>query len=143
MQHCVEVCRDKLPWCSPPLLTASSNQGHWRGNHWEPASCQKRELEPAEILEGLRGKSLLMVGDSQIRYIAAELMTLVAARSRASYAQKWKFNLKATTTVLQKHSLPLWGPHLRRRDLIAGTRFGPNTSFNFYGSFWEGYGHFV
>ena len=86
--------REKLPWCSLPLLTASANQGHWRGNQWEAARCRTRELEPGEILERVRGKSLLMVGDSQIRYIAAELMALLAARSRTSYARKWKSNLK-------------------------------------------------
>lgn len=94
MPHWGEVRREKLPWCSLPLLTASTNQGYWKGNQWEPARCRTRELEPAEILQRLRGKSLLMVGDSQIRYIAAELMALLAARSRSSYARKWQSNLK-------------------------------------------------
>ena len=115
--------REKLPWCSLPLLTTSTNQGHWKGDQWEPARCRTRELEPAEILECLRGKSLLMVGDSQIRYIAAELMALLAARSRTSYTHKWKSNLKVQgTTFTGGEVMEVKWASLSHESLVGGPR---------------------
>jgi len=57
------------------------------GDEWRPAACRVRQLEPAEMVKCLDGKTVLFLGDSEMRYTYGVLQTFLSMRSRADFLQ--------------------------------------------------------
>ena len=63
---------EAFPTCSLPLLAATSNEGRWVADQWEPVACQPRRVEPADLITCLNNKSILIIGRRRREWVGGE-----------------------------------------------------------------------
>ncbi|CAI5990877.1 unnamed protein product [Closterium sp. NIES-65] len=101
--------RATLPYCTPPLLTASHHSGYWMGHLWQPHACRLRRLSPPALHACFKGRSLLFLGDSQLRYTFGFLRLLLRFPSRAAFLTKFaakpKVSRQAQGDLSQLHHM--------------------------------------
>ncbi|CAI5495315.1 unnamed protein product [Closterium sp. Naga37s-1] len=98
-----------LPYCTPPLLSASHHSGYWMGHLWQPHACRLRRLSPPALHACFNGRTLLFLGDSQLRYTFGFLRFLLRFPSCAAFLTKFAAKPKPLTAVfcLSPPLLPL------------------------------------
>lgn len=77
--------RGTLPVCTSQLLAESSNRGFWVAKTWMPQACRLTRMEPSGLLQCLNGKNILMIGDSEVRYLFGLLQLYASYPSRQAF----------------------------------------------------------
>ncbi|CAI5979743.1 unnamed protein product [Closterium sp. NIES-65] len=140
--------RATLPYCTPPLLTASHHSGYWMGHLWQPHACRLRRLSPPALHACFKGRSLLFLGDSQLRYTFGFLRLLLRFPSRAAFLTKFAAKPKMFwPNMLACGSVPrgngsIYPPiNSSTGELIStGVCQQPDSAFFFHGENFNGYG---
>ncbi|CAI7731208.1 unnamed protein product [Closterium sp. NIES-53] len=140
--------RATLPYCTPPLLTASHHSGYWMGHLWQPHACRLRRLSPPAMHACFNGRSLLFLGDSQLRYTFAFLRFLLRFPSRAAFLTKFAAKPKVFwPNMLACGSVPRGNGSIyppvssSTGELIStGVCQQPGSTFFFHGENFNGYG---
>ncbi|CAI5500594.1 unnamed protein product [Closterium sp. Naga37s-1] len=143
--------RASLPYCTPPLLTASHHAGYWMGHLWQPHACRLRRLSPPALHACFHGRSLLFLGDSQLRYTFGFLRFLLRFPSRAAFLTKFAAKPKVFwPNMLACGSVPrgngsIYPPvNSSTGELIStGVCQLPDSAFFFHGENFNGYGRAV
>ncbi|CAI5944148.1 unnamed protein product, partial [Closterium sp. NIES-64] len=138
-----DALREGLPWCTPALLRSSGNEGYWKDQQWRPHACRLKSVQPAGVLRCFHRKQrVLLMGDSEMRYLFGFLQVFLHSHSRAAFVESEKANMQG---VHGFHGFPqVWSPFdesvgsgsekvLRMR--VSRTDY---TTF-YYGSLYDGF----
>jgi len=77
--------RKRLPECTLQILADTKAAGFWVGTRGCRRRARIRHMEPAEMLKCLHRKSVLFLGDSEMRFTYGVLQTFLSLRSRADF----------------------------------------------------------
>ncbi|GJP49150.1 hypothetical protein CLOM_g8400 [Closterium sp. NIES-68] len=90
--------RKSLPLCTPSLLAASHHAGFWASQLWRPHACRLHRLSPPAIARCFHARSVLLLGDSQVRYTFGFLRFFLRFPSREAFLRKLAVNPTVSRT---------------------------------------------
>ncbi|CAI5479043.1 unnamed protein product [Closterium sp. Yama58-4] len=131
-----------LPRCTFSLLRESRHAGFWRGDTWHPTACRlPAPITPARIGRCLHGKSVLILGDSEMRYLFGNLQMFLHYRTRCRYLKRYRRQPREVHRVRVRNVVFKEGPPL---DPSSGMAFAVNyTTYcghtTYWGNFWSGF----
>ncbi|CAI5490415.1 unnamed protein product, partial [Closterium sp. Naga37s-1] len=138
-----DALREGLPWCTSALLRSSGNEGYWKDQQWRPHACRLKSVQPAGVLRCFHRKQrVLLMGDSEMRYLFGFLQVFLHADSRAAFVESEKANMQG---VHGFHGFPqVWSPFNEsvgsgsEKVLRMRVRRTDYTTF-YYGSLYDGF----
>ncbi|CAI5513585.1 unnamed protein product [Closterium sp. Naga37s-1] len=139
-----DALRRSLPWCTPALLRSSGNEGYWKDQHWRPHACRLKSVQPADVLRCFHRKQrVLLMGDSEMRYLFGFLQVFLHAHSRAAFVDSEKVNMQG---VHGFHGFPqVWSPFDEsvgsgpKKVLCMRVRGTDYANTFYYGSLYDGF----
>ncbi|GJP40192.1 hypothetical protein CLOM_g24469 [Closterium sp. NIES-68] len=136
------LSEQSLPRCTFSILRDSRNPGFWRGDTWHPTACRLPDpIAPARIGRCLHGKSVLILGDSQMRYLFGNLQILLHYRTRCRYLRRYRRQPREVHRVRVKNVVFQDEPPM---DPATATAYAANYSSycgqtTYWGNFWSGF----
>ncbi|CAI5463992.1 unnamed protein product [Closterium sp. Yama58-4] len=76
-----------LPGCTAQVLEESGNAGRWIDQQWFPFACNVQRITPGAARACLKGKRLLVVGDSQQWVLFSHMLSFLSSSSRCHLLQ--------------------------------------------------------
>jgi len=138
--------RRRLPPCTLKILSESGNTGFWIGSTWMPDACRLKRLAPFSMIQLLNNKSILFLGDSEIRYMYGVFQTFISMRSRMAFLRFLEYHpwhrgskLEAILPAMQAGANE--PPKEPGTNLAMHTPYRLSTGYSiFYGGRWSGFG---
>ncbi|CAI6001063.1 unnamed protein product [Closterium sp. NIES-64] len=137
-----QMSEQSLPRCTFSLLRDSRHDGFWRGDTWHPTACRlPAPITPARIGRCLHGKSVLILGDSEMRYLFGHLQLFLHYRTRCRYLKRYRRQPREVHRVRVRNVVFKEGPPV---DPSSGMALAVNYSTfcgrtTYWGHFWSGF----
>eukprot|EP00475_Leptophrys_vorax_P032476 TRINITY_DN50127_c0_g1_i1.p1 TRINITY_DN50127_c0_g1~~TRINITY_DN50127_c0_g1_i1.p1 ORF type:complete len:638 (-),score=-15.91 TRINITY_DN50127_c0_g1_i1:117-2030(-) len=139
-----DAAQASLPVCTAQLLVESGNEGRWIDHQWHPYACNVRRITPSEARACMRGKRLLVVGDSQQWLFFAQALAFLAAPSRCDLFDGLG-DRRSSIARLRCDKAHVQGPvpwipgSEGQHIAVHRTRFGEHVAATFYGAEGNGF----
>ncbi|GJP41123.1 hypothetical protein CLOM_g8339 [Closterium sp. NIES-68] len=133
-----------LPACTAQLLEESRNAGRWIDQQWFPYACSVQHITPSAARACLKGKRLLVVGDSQQWLLFSHMLAFLSSSSRCRLLEglgdrrSSMVRLRCDKAHMQG-PVP-WVPGSEGQHIaVHHTRFAPTVAATYYGAEGNGF----
>ncbi|CAI5535589.1 unnamed protein product, partial [Closterium sp. Naga37s-1] len=133
-----------LPGCTAQVLEESRNAGRWIDQQWFPFACNVQRITPGAARTCLKGKRLLVVGDSQQWVLFSHLLSFLSSSSRCRLLQGLG-DRRSSLVRLRCDKAHMQGPvpwvpgSEGQHVAVHHTYFAPTVAATYYGAEGNGF----
>ncbi|CAI5477577.1 unnamed protein product [Closterium sp. Yama58-4] len=133
-----------LPGCTAQVLEESANAGRWIDQQWFPFACNVQRITPSAARACLKGKRLLVVGDSQQWVLFSHLLSFLSSSNRCRLLQGLG-DRRSSLVRLRCDKAHMQGPvpwvpgSEGQHVAVHHTYFAPTVAATYYGAEGNGF----